>query len=249
MKITSITRIAAILLLGRMILLIIFTNLPFPLSSFSFYFFLFIAILAAGKPGILFYKINKYVIFFLFYFLLLFLLDIYDAHHNTYNLTWFINREILPLFVSTTLFGYFIKFNDSKDSLTVIRIVCLFCAITALTSVLGLLQYPLAARQLAGALQAQGEIQLIDLYQRHGIAGYDFYYGIAFAVPSFIMLLKKHLNFKRHWIMILIFISIMIFSIILSQLTAAFLFSAIGIIFSMISAKSYKNHYVYLRAY
>ena len=86
-----------------------------------------------------------------------------------------------------------------------------------------------------------GEYELIEEYQKQGIASYPFFYGLAFTLPTLIMLLKQHKTDAKRGLMILFLLLIIIISIVLAQMTTAFLFSLIGIIFSLLSSKSHKK--------
>ena len=241
MKLLLISKTAAIALLGQISLLIIFRNLPFPFSSFYFYFIIFIISLLISQPSVLISHLNKYTIIFGLYFSMLFLAGVYRDIHNDYNILWFVKNEFIPIFLSTSLFTYFIKNQNNKSIIIIIVLAVLFYIISSMTSIWGLIKYPLAARELSGMLVTQGKIAIVEHYQKRGIASYPFYYGVAFGMPLSIMILKKHWHERRNRMISLLTIFIFLSAILLSQLTTAFLFLIIGIIYSLITVKSYSK--------
>lgn len=228
-----------------MILLILFENLPFPFSTFYLYFLLFIGFLVIFKPIVFTEKTNKHVLFFAIFYFLFYLLGIYKPS-DAYNLNWLFISELMPILIATLFFAYFIITNDYKNLIIIIRFLLVFIFITAITSIIGLTFFPDAARGLAGPLAQNQEFELIRLYQRIGIAGYDFYYGLAFSMPVFIFLVKKHWDEKIKRYILLLFILTILYAIIKSQLTTSFLFSLLAIAFSVFGGKSIKKSFLYL---
>ena len=232
-----------------MILLILFERLPFPLNTFFFYFIIFIVSLLLIKPAVFLEKTNKYVFFFGFFFVFWDVVGIYHLYDDFYNYSWLFNKELLPIFVSTLLFAYFLINKNIFDLIIVTRFVLVFILITAFTSIVGLMVFPDAAREMTGMLAANEEFGLIEFYKKIGIAGYDFYYGLAFAMPIFVLLIKIHWHHNIERYTLIFFVIVILYVIIKAQMTTALLFSVIGILFSIAKIKNKRTTIIIILAF
>lgn len=123
---------------------------------------------------------------------------------------------------------YFLISRDFKWLRTLLVISFCFIVITIVTTLIGLQSHPLAARQLCGTLNVKKEVALISYYRSIGIAGYDFFYGLAFAIPSLVAFLKmKEINNNLR-VAIFFLTALSLCGILKAQFTTAFLFAVIG---------------------
>lgn len=130
-----------------------------------------------------------------------------------------------PIFISIIILQYFYYSKDYYGLLFVIKFTVLFLIITSITSLIGLQQYPMAARELGGKLHIEGNYALATFYKSIGIISYDFIYGMVFSFPIFIAMLKMKDIDKKYRITILIVITFGFLVIIYSQYTIPLLFT------------------------
>lgn len=233
--------IGSLLLAGQMIVNIVFENLFFPFSSYYFYIAILLGITGLVHYNYLLDTILGPVLFFAgFYFFLMFT-GIYNNEMYQYN--WLFITELLPVFVTFLFYSIWIRFRQLFNLRLFLKFLLVFILITAIYSIIGLNKYPLASRQLAGGLARKGDFATIDFYKTIGIAGYDFYYGLAFAMPVFIMLLKKHWDNVFQRFLILFYIGIIYYAIIKSQMTTALLFASLNIFFAAIGLKNIRKSF------
>ncbi len=140
--------------------------------------------------------------------------------------TYFCNSDSLILwgyrvllFLLPVLVGYYIT-TYRRDSLKTVGIVVFFAVtITVVTTVVGLIQYPYAARILATDILKDDF--LIITYSLHNIGGYSFVYTVVLLYPVAIFAYKQ----KRINKIVLIAVAVAVFfMIILSEYTIALLF-------------------------
>jgi hypothetical protein len=152
---------------------------------------------------------------------------------------------------------YFLISKDIKWLRTLLVISFCFIVITIVITLIGLQSHPLESRQLAGlgGLAAKGDYALVLNYRTRGsiagyeffyglaftvpvlvayyrtrgsIAGYEFFYGLAFTVPVLVAFLKmKEIN-NNLKIVLCFVIVLVIYGILKAQFTTAFLFAVIG---------------------
>lgn len=99
------------------------------------------------------------------------------------------------------------------------KLICLALIITVITTMLGLHQYPEAARWLA-AVESSDSAQLI-LYEQKNIGGYDFVYTIVLLYPLIILAYKRK---KLNPILVTIMTSGILIFLIYAEYTTALLF-------------------------
>lgn len=237
--------LASVLLIGELILIIIFKNLPPPLSKFAFYFVPFLVIVVLSKPNLLFNKTILILLLFASFYILMFFIGIYENESEFYNIGWLFRVELMPIFVSCSLFIIFSVPSKINYLIVIIKYTLLFILITSITSIFGLIRYPYAARELAGSLGMQEKFELISFYKKIGIAGYDFFYGLAYIMPVFVVIIKKHWNLYFMRTILLCFLLFFIAAIILSQMTTALICAIIGVLFSIIGVKDIKKSIAY----
>jgi len=236
--------ILSVLLAGQMILLIVFQNLFFPLNTYYFYFFGFSFLVIIYKPWVYFNKMFMPVWFFFALYWLLFNLYVYESNIATYNVRWLYYNELSPLFVAILFYVLWIRDNALKELKYIIRVTLIFVFITSITSIIGLNKFPDAARLMAGRLGVLGDYETLDMFNSLGIGGYDFFYGMAFAFPVIMFLLRKHWSNARIRYAILVFIAIVFYAIIKSQHTTAILYSVINIVFGAIGFKRLRTTFI-----
>lgn len=217
--------------MGNFFLPIVFENILFPFSSALFYLFVWVASLLLFLPNIFFKKnLLPVYLFPIIYFFLFGLVDL-NVRGGLNYIQW-LNGELQGLFFSLIMLSYFCTRRDFRGLKLTMIFTIIFVFITLFTSYIGLQSYPDASRQLAGALSARGEYELANYYRSIGIGGYDFFYGLAFAVPAFVAFFKIKGSTIQFRAGVLLFACISIFGIITSQHTTAFLFAIIGIGFA-----------------
>ena len=231
----NIFRIFILFILGFLFLPIVSKNLFWPFMSSWFYLYGWITLLLIFHPKILISKPVLFIYFFVTLYLLLMSYGIYNIDFD-----W-IFSSLKYLFISITILQYFYISKDYKGLIIVMRFTLVFIVITTITSFIGMQRFPNAARELAGILQLHNETYLITIYERLGIASYDFFYGLAFSLPVFISYWKlKPIKIKMK-IFIFSLITLSFIGLIKSQFTTPLLFSIIASLFAFWTPKSNPN--------
>jgi hypothetical protein len=211
--------------MGQWLLPIVFENLFFPLDRKYFYFLGWITALLFFHPKCF---ISKRILY-LYLFAIWYFIFIYFGLYNV-ELNW-IRGEIEALFFAIIMLQYFLISKDIKWLRTLLVISFCFIVITIVITLIGLQSHPLESRQLAGlgGLAAKGDYALVLNYRTRGsIAGYEFFYGLAFTVPVLVAFLKmKEIN-NNLKIVLCFVIVLVIYGILKAQFTTAFLFAVIG---------------------
>lgn len=170
--------------------------------------------------GLLFHKNGK---FFLYLFLLIILTGCY--YFGAWNLVMkfsAFNFNAICCWIFLIAGVYFIKNTEQKKTRILLYIIIAISILTAFTTIIGLMKYPLAARELGKG----GDYLAIEtkrLYRRMNIAGWSQIYGMVMIMPMFLILWKR----KNKWFY-LFFAVICELSIIFSQLTYAVLISFVA---------------------
>ena len=132
---------------------------------------------------------------------------------------------------------FFLIYDNEKKGELLIFLVVLISTITAVTTILGVMQYPLAVRDLGKGDYLTDATKY--LYRRMNIAGWSQMYGMVFVLPSIITFYKK--NHSKILVLSLVVCEI---SIIFSQLTFAMLLSVFVIFFSIFKPSRKKRYSV-----
>lgn len=215
-------RVFSVLTMGQWFLPIVFENLFFPLDRKYFYFFGWVAALLFFHPKCFVHKRILSLYFFAVWYFVFISLGLYNVELN-----W-IRGEIEALFFAIIMLQYFLISKDIKWLRTLLVISFCFIVITIVTTLIGLQSYPLASRHLGGILGAKGDYALILYYRTMGIAGYDFFYGLAFVVPILVSFLKMKEIKSNLKIVFFFLILLLLYGILKAQFTTAFLFAVIG---------------------
>lgn len=223
-KKTKIFVFISFLLLGEIFLFIIFEKIPL-LSSFYFLSLCWLLALFFLKLNILWDRSLLYVYFFIFIYFILMLFDIYNIDFN-----WFLS-EILPVFIAIAIYTYFIKVKDFKGLAIISFISLIFIFITIITSIIGLNKYPLAARELAGALSLEGDYARIDYYRNLGIGNYGFFSCIAFMVPVIVYQIRKNKGVLKTFLIVLLIF--MLLGLVRAQYATQLIIGIVGLIFAI----------------
>ncbi|HBN26922.1 MAG TPA: hypothetical protein DD405_05595 [Desulfobacteraceae bacterium] len=201
---------------------IVFENFSPPLDQKYFYFLGWVTALLFFHPKTFIFKRILYLYLFAIWYFILIYFGLYNVELN-----W-IRHEIEALFFAIIMLQYFLSSKDIKWLQILLAISFCFIIITIITTLIGLQSHPLASRQLAGGLAVKGEYALISYYRSIGIAGYDFFYGLAFTVPVLVAFLKmKKINNNLKVVLFFVIVLAM-YGILKAQFTTAFLFAVIG---------------------
>lgn len=214
-------RVLSILTIGHTILPVVFENIFFPFSSKYFYLFSWTVALIYYNKKIFLSKSFKSLYFLVGLYLILIWLGIYDV-----DFMWLFKKYIEPLFLSLMILEYFLYSKDFKSLKVVFNFTIFFITVTLITSIIGLQTFPMAARNQAGDFLDAAQI---SRFRSIGIAGYGFFYGIAFIFPVFISNTKNARNLGAQQTFFWIFISVIsVLGLIEAQFATAFLFSCLG---------------------
>jgi hypothetical protein len=207
--------------MAQFFLPIVFENLFFPLDRKYFYFLGWVTALLFFHP--LIFKFQRFfpIYFFAAWYFVFIYFGIFEVDYN-----W-IRGEIESVFFAVIMLQYF-TIRDAKWLKPLMVITFGFIVVTIFTSVIGLQSYPTASREMAGGLQVKGDFALIEFYQSIGIAGYDFFYGLAFAMPTLMVFIKLKTITTKTRIGFVFLVILIVFSILKAQYTTAFLFAVIG---------------------
>ena len=220
----SFFRFFSILTMAQFFLPIVFENLFFPLDRKYFYFLGWVTALLFFHPRI--FKMQRLfpIYFFAAWYFILIYFEIFEV-----DFSW-IQGELESLFFAVIMLQYFL-IRDVKWLKPLMVIVFGFIVVTIFTTIVGLQSYPDAARDLGGGLAARGDFALIEFYRSIGIAGYDFFYGLAFVLPALLALVKlktNKTNLRIVRIGLFLTIVLIVLSILKAQFTTAFLFAVTG---------------------
>ena len=244
-KIQTLFRILAILTMGRIFLPIVFTNIPFPFSSILVYTFLWVGGCILVYPDILISKRLRYIYLFIFVFVFgieILWQDRIVGWGDLLNYNWLLS-EIIPVFLAILIFTYFLRTKDLKGMAYVVAIALVFITITSLTSIIGLNKYPMAARELAGALTKTGREDLIAYYSSIGIASFGFFTALSFVFPVLIYkykILWKN-RFSYLWLIYGVMLLMFIVALIEAKYTMAIIFAFTFAIISLIKIKDQRK--------
>ena len=230
---SSIPKIFSLLVIGRLFLKILFENIPFPISPYYFITIGWTISLLLFYPKILLSKYLISVYFFVVYFITLTEFGVYTIEYNR-----FVERFIVPLFLSISIFQFYYQTKDNRG-LTYLTIISLiFITITAITTIIGLISFPMAARTMAGSLQRAGEFELVDKYQKMGIATFSFFSALTFLFPILIKKYKDGWGIKWKNNLYIVALFILMYSFIKAQYTTALVFVLVGSLFAFFSVKN-----------
>jgi len=233
---SSIPKIFSLLVIGRLFFKILFENIPLPFSPYYFITIGWTISLLLFHPKILLSKYLISVYFFVVYFITLTEFGVYTIEYYR-----FIERFIVPLFLSISIFQFYYQTKDNRG-LTYLTITSLiFITITAITTIIGLISFPMAARTMAGSLQSEGEFELVDKYQKMGIATFSFFSGLAFIFPVLVWKYKNGWGNKIKNVIFRLAILIMLFAFLKAQYTTALVFVIVVSLFAIVSVKNRKQ--------
>lgn len=136
------------------------------------------------------------------------------------------------------IIGQYIYFaNDIRLAKHLYYILLIMYVATAVTTYLGCLVYPEAARDLATSISSEDPI-LYDLYRRLNIGGFSFIYTLVLIIPLLVGALKN--RFENRILCVLIMF-VFFFAIIGSQYTTALLLSVFSFFLLFASKKLNKR--------
>ncbi len=231
-KISTLMKILTFFVMGKVYLIIVFENLPFPLSSYYFYSLAWFSALALFNTKIIFSRSLIYVYVLMALLYLLMFIGVYEADYKRV-----FDVALLPLFLALSIYEFYLDREDYKGLGLLIGVTTIFIVITAITTSVGVSVNPLAARQIGGMLQSAGEHGLIEQYQRMGIASFGFISGVAFSMPVLVGIAKQKWRNATNKYIFVIGIIIIVFSLTRFQYTMALLFALFGAVLALVSVK------------
>lgn len=137
--------------------------------------------------------------------------------------------------VEFCIYGVIVLTEDSDKQNRIIQLVTVLMMITAITTIIGLIRYPLAVRELGrsvGYAGTMGDFELLKWrYRLNNIAGWSQLYGMVFYVPVAVLMYKNRKEMK--YLVAAIFCEICIFmgQVTFAMLLSVFLIFLIGIDF------------------
>lgn len=145
--------------------------------------------------------------------------------------------EIIPLFGAVLMYLYFLKSQDQKGLRFLIYSSFLFIVVTTILSINGLMIQPHAVR-----LAMQGAHEDIDLAVRSiGMGNYGFFNGILLLMPVMGYLLTKPESSLIIKAFILLFASLLIFPMVVANLTTTLLLAVLFFIYTALFLKKFKS--------
>lgn len=234
-------RFLAIILLANTFLLIVSRNLPFPISSYTFWSLAWAAALILFRPKVLFTSSLKLIYFYALFYGLMFLT--FWSGRVDVNFVR-INSEILEMFTAISIYIYFIESKDFEGLALVIKYSIIFIVISCITSINGLLIYPFAARELAGTLAEEGFTQTIIMYGKLGIGQYAFFAGITFLIPVIIYQIKYGMISRIQKNLLILITATIFISLVMSQYFANLIISIIVAVFALLGKNKLKTSLV-----
>ncbi len=227
----NIIRAVAILLLANAFLPVVMKNLPFPFYSTFFW-------ITAWSGILIFLNIKtlfdwKYLIIFLN--VIIFYL-IYKSTHVNADLAQRYIIDLRDIFIATSVFSYFYKSKDIQGLSILLKFLLAFIVISAITSIIGFYMHPNSIRYNP----AFSSVALGNFYQKLGIQGYDFFYGLSFASPVIFYKFKQLFN-KKFFLGSFCF-AIFLFSFVKANYATAFLFTVVGLFFVLIGQTNFQKN-------
>jgi hypothetical protein len=224
-------RLLAILTLGSIYLPVVFSNLPSPFHTPTFYLALWVMSISIFYPKLLFVKsILLVYLFVIIYFLSLemFWGNRVDGVGNSINMLWVVKQISWPL-LAILMSTYFLTVTDYYGLGLVIISSLLFIAITSITTNLGFIIYPNATRMLA----AGAGDEFTRIFLKMGIGGYGFFTGIAFLSPVLGYYLKLNNLSTKMKASLICYLALIIYTIAKAQLTTALITSVLFLLTSI----------------
>lgn len=220
---------------------IVINNIPPPINKITGTTMLlgvyWLLLVFAFHPKILFSKFLKiiYISVLVFY---IGSLTIWDKiiYSSAISFKWIL-LDYFGAFLSIVMYLYFIKSRDYKGIAIVSLSGLIFILITSITSIISLNFYPDAVRQLSSGSAGQNDV----LYGKMGIAGYTYWTSIVYLFPILVYFIKdKYFKTSQKWI-VLLFMIIIFFSLIKSQITTALVLAMFFTIFSFLNRKNLRT--------
>ena len=224
-------RLLAILTLGSIYLPVVFSNMPSPFHTPTFYLALWVMSISIYYSKLLFVKsILLVYLFVIIYFLGLemFWGNRVDGVGNSINMLWVVKQISWPL-LAILMSTYFLTVTDYYGLGLVIGASLFFIAITTITTNLGFIIYPNATRMMA----AGAGDEFTRIFLKMGIGGYGFFTGIAFLSPVLGYYLKLNNLSTKMKASLICFLVLIIYTIAKAQLTTALLTSVLFLITSI----------------
>ena len=124
---------------------------------------------------------------------------------------------------------FFLKWSKVKYKKVLLLYIFILEIITLITTILGLRQYPTAARDLASEAASN------PVYKQLNIGGYDFIYGLVVLLPTILFFINQ----RKHKIIWLFLLVASIYCIVISQYSIAIVLSfGIIVIYFLLRVKS-----------
>ncbi len=135
------------------------------------------------------------------------------------------------IFLPSILSFYLITTNEIKTIKFLIAIILAFVFITSITSIYGLIEYPLAARDMATGMK---DDPVLQIYYKMNIAGFSIIYMIPILIPMiYVLFSQKPLKYYQ-----LIILTIpMLYFVYKSQYTIAIIITVFIIVGSIFARK------------
>lgn len=169
------------------------------------------------------------ILIYIFVFTVMVLLNVMDAgKHIRVSFTFW-----------GTAFIYFLINHDKEAQIRFGKFLIIIILVTFVTSFVGVLIDPSAARALANASQAQEALEQDYILGKKNIASIYFYQCLVIMVPFFVFLIKKGKTF--------IGIILLIFSIVVvinASFTISVLIMFVAIIFCLLYSKKWKKNLI-----
>ena len=220
------------LLLADSFLTIFIKNLPEPFESHYFWVLGWLALLVFNTK-VLSSKSLIYVYFLFLVYLIFSLVHRSSASSKGYML------DAINIFIPLSIYSYYRLTKNYKLLSELIKVFFVFVGITAITSIIGFELFPEAVRfNAAFENDAALGLEKAKFFERIGIGNYGFFYGCAFSIPVLVYYVKKG---NSHILKLAVLI-IILYSIIKSNYTAAFLFAFGGLFFALIGMKKFRNN-------
>lgn len=221
-------RIITILTLGKLLLPIVFINVPLPFRSLNFYQIVWVISVLIFTPNLLMIKnVKLFFMLPILFWLLTFIFFSFFDREITINPFF-----LLYYFIPILMYFHFVNSNDIKGLRIAIFAAIFFILISDIISIIYLKSNPLAARELLNISGGEKSFSI----RGAGLVDFDYINSLLFITPMLVYSLfiefKKGNKIKFSFLVVVV-LSVL-YLIIVSQFTTALLFSFIILILAVL---------------
>ena len=239
-----ILRIAAILLMMRYYLPIVPANIKM-YSLFGIDMFAWLWIMALIIFG--WKRVFSVPYLYLYFFALVYIgfTNIFWFDLMNYELSKAFRLDVYGLFISISIYDYFISAKDFKGLSIVIVSALVFIGLSLMIDISVYFATGLSSRAIWSVYITLGK-KPGGALSRLGNLGLTYYYGISFIIPILVAAIKVPQRKFRESLAIIVLLSILLLSLAIAEYVTALLIGVLGFILSFLGLKRLKTSLIVL---